>query len=126
MIKITAIFRSIRYAFTGLIHVVKTQNNARFHLLATLLVLALSVWLDLSLSQWGFIFIAVAVVWITECFNTSIEELFNLIHPDKHPIVKNGKDSGAAAVLVAATLSVALGSLVLIPELITKIQSLFK
>ncbi len=126
MIKVKAIFRSIRYAFSGLVHVVKTQNNARFHLLATLIVIALSTWLNLTLIQWGFILIAIAVVWITECFNTSIEELFNLIHPDKHPIVKNGKDSGAAAVLVAAMLSVLLGSLVIIPALITKIQLFYK
>lgn len=125
MIKVRSIFRSLKYAFAGLLHVIKTQNNARFHLIATMFVLIISAWLNLTLIQWGFILIAISVVWITECFNTSIEELFNLIHPDSHLIVKNGKDSGAAAVLVAAILSVCLGALVLVPALIQKFQTLY-
>jgi diacylglycerol kinase len=126
MIKISSIFKSITYAIAGLVHVIKTQNNARFHLLATILVLAISIWLDLTPTQWCFILIAIFVVWITECFNTSIEELFNLINPAPHPIVKNGKDSGAAAVLVAALLSILLGGMVLIPTLIQKIQHMLR
>ena len=125
MIKVRSIFRSLKYAFAGLLHVIKTQNNARFHLIATMFVLIISAWLNLTLIQWGFILIAISVVWITECFNTSIEELFNLIHPDSPLIVKNGKDSGAAAVLVAAILSVFLGALVLVPALIQKIHTLY-
>ncbi|EKD89407.1 MAG: hypothetical protein ACD_34C00071G0001, partial [uncultured bacterium] len=40
--------------------------------------------------------------------------------------VKNGKDSGAAAVLIAAILSVALGIIILGPPLIQKIQSIMR
>jgi diacylglycerol kinase len=125
MINIKAIFKSIKFAYEGLLHVVKTQNNARFHLLATIIVIGISIWLKLNPIEWCLILIAISLVWIAECFNTTLESFFDLVNPEPHPLVKNGKDSGAAAVLIAAILSVTLGVIVLGPSLIQKIQSLF-
>lgn len=125
MINFKAIARSIGYAFSGLSYVIRTQNNARFHTLATIIVLALSFFLQLNLIQWCLILIAIFLVWIAECFNTAIEKIFDLIEPDHHPLVKFGKDSGAAAVLLAAFLSVIIGLIVLGPPLYQKLQALF-
>lgn len=126
MINIKAIFKSIKYAFDGLSYVIKTQNNARFHLLATILVIGLSFWLKINPVEWCLMLVVIALVWIAECFNTTLESFFDLVKPDPHPLVKNGKDSGAAAVLIAALLSVALGIIVLGPPLIQKIQSFLR
>jgi diacylglycerol kinase len=126
MINIKAIFKSIKYAFEGLHHVVKTQNNARFHLLATLIVVVLSFWVNLNPNEWCLILIAISIVWIAECFNTTLESFFDLVNPDPHPLVKNGKDSGAAAVLIAAFLSIALGIIILGPHLIQKISIILR
>ncbi|PKO00703.1 MAG: diacylglycerol kinase [Chloroflexi bacterium HGW-Chloroflexi-4] len=126
MINIKAIFKSIKFAFEGLLHVVKTQNNARFHILATFIVIGLNFWLEINEIEWALMLIAIALVWIAECFNTTLESFFDLVNPDPHPLVKNGKDSGAAAVLIAAALSVALGILVLGPPLLQKFQFLLR
>ncbi|MDP3450215.1 MAG: diacylglycerol kinase family protein [Anaerolineaceae bacterium] len=126
MINIRAIFKSIKYAFEGFLHVVKTQNNARFHLLATIIVVSICVWLKINPVEWCLILVAIALVWIAECFNTTLESFFDLVNPEPHPLVKNGKDSGAAAVLVAAFLSIALGIIVLGPPLIQKLQFLLR
>lgn len=126
MINIKSLFKSIKYAFEGLVHVVKTQNNARFHLLATLIVLGLSIWLKLDALEWCLILVAISLVWIAECFNTTLESFFDLVNPEPHPLVKHGKDSGAAAVLIAAFLSVSLGVIILGPPLIQKIQHLLR
>lgn len=126
MINIKTIFKSIKYAFEGLLHVVKTQNNARFHLLATIIVVSICIWLKINPVEWCLILVAIALVWIAECFNTTLESFFDLINPEPHPLVKNGKDSGAAAVLVAAFLSIALGIIVLGPPLIQKLQYLLR
>ena len=126
MINIKTIFKSIKYAFEGLLHVVKTQNNARFHLLATIIVVSICIWLKINPVEWCLILVAIALVWIAECFNTTLESFFDLVNPEPHPLVKNGKDSGAAAVLVAAFLSIALGIIVLGPPLIQKIQYLLR
>lgn len=126
MINIKAIFKSIKFAFEGLLHVVKTQNNARFHLLATIIVVSICIWLKINPVEWCLILVAIALVWIAECFNTTLESFFDLVNPEPHPLVKNGKDSGAAAVLVAAFLSIALGIIVLGPPLIQKLQYLLR
>ncbi len=126
MINIKTIFKSIKYAFEGLLHVVKTQNNARFHLLATIIVVSICIWLKINPVEWCLILVAIALVWIAECFNTTLESFFDLVNPEPHPLVKNGKDSGAAAVLVAAFLSIALGIIVLGPPLIQKLQYLLR
>ncbi|MBA3073910.1 MAG: diacylglycerol kinase family protein [Anaerolineae bacterium] len=109
-----------------MLHVVKTQNNARFHLLATIIVVSICIWLKINPVEWCLILVAIALVWIAECFNTTLESFFDLVNPEPHPLVKNGKDSGAAAVLVAAFLSIALGIIVLGPPLIQKLQYLLR
>lgn len=124
MINFKAILKSFVFAFAGLFYVIRTQNNARFHALATILVVAVGFWVRLSPVQWCLILIAIGLVWISECFNTSLEKMFDLVNPTPHPLVKNGKDSGAAAVLIAAFLSIAIGLIVLLPPLIQKITLL--
>jgi len=117
MINFKLIIRSIGHALDGLIYVLKTQNNARFHLLATVLVILLSFFLRLSLVEWCLILLAISLVWMAECFNTSLEKLFDLVNTDPHPLIKAGKDSGAAAVLISAFLSIVIGVFTLGPHL---------
>lgn len=126
MIDIKTIVRSISFAFQGLFYVLRTQNNARFHSFATLIVVGLGIWLQLNFLQWCIIIIAIGMVWVTECFNTSIEKLFDLVNPASNPLVKYGKDAGAAAVLISAFLGILLGILVMGPLLYLRILSLFK
>jgi diacylglycerol kinase len=123
MINLRLLLKSFRYAFDGLFYVIKTQNNARFHLVATFLVIILS--LSFSVLQWCAIIFSISIVWIAECFNTALEKLFDLVESKPNPLVKAGKDSGAAAVLVSAVLSISIGLFVLLPPLILKISLLF-
>jgi diacylglycerol kinase len=125
MINIKSVFKSIGHALDGLLYVVRTQNNARFHLLVTILVILVSLWFRLSNIEWCFIVIAITLVWVSECFNTALEKLFDLVDPNPHPLIKAGKDSSAAAVLISAILSVVIGILILGPHLITKLSILF-
>jgi len=126
MINFRLLLRSFRFAFDGLSYVIRTQNNARFHLLATILVLIISLCLDLNLIQWCLIFFSISIVWIAECFNTALEKMFDLVESNPNPLVKVGKDSGAAAVLISALLSVLIGLFVLLPPLIQNISALIK
>lgn len=125
MINLKSIIKSIGHAIDGLLLVVRTQNNARFHLLVTILVILVGFWFQLSAIEWCLIVIAIALVWMSECFNTALEKLFDLVNSSPHPLVKAGKDSSAAAVLISAFLSIVIGILVLGPHLLEKISILF-
>lgn len=117
--------QSIKHAIIGWQHVIRTQQNAWIHLLATILVVILSIWLQISLSNWIAILLVIGIVWMAEFLNTALEVIVDLASPEQHPLAKVGKDVGAAAVLIAAWIAIVIGILVLGPPLLHKIQFIF-
>jgi len=108
---------AFRYAFAGWWHVIRTQRNAWIHAVISLLVIAVSFFLQLSVHDWAVILIAIAMVWIAEFLNTALEAVVDLASPEHHELAKIGKDVGAAAVLIAAVTSIIIGLLILGPPL---------
>ncbi len=105
------------YAWQGVKILVKTQLNAKIHVLATFAVVLLGLTLKLSYGEWALITITIALVWITEAVNTAFEMLMDKITPEYDPITEKIKDISAAAVLFAAILAVLVGIFVLVPKL---------
>jgi diacylglycerol kinase (ATP) len=120
----TDFFRSriaaFKYAFSGWWYVIRTQRNAWIHALVSILVVGLSIWLRLTITEWLFILIAMAFVWTAEFINTALEAVVDLATKEHHPLAKVGKDVGAAAVLIATITSILIGILVLGPYLMNK------
>lgn len=116
---------SIGYAISGWWYVIHTQRNAWIHALASVVVLALSFWLQLGRIEWIFILIAIAFVWTAEFFNTALEVIVDLATREHHPLAKVSKDVGAAAVLIAALTAALIGVLVLGPPLLSRLIRLF-
>lgn len=108
---------SLHNAFAGLWYVIKTQKNAWIHAVATVIVLAMSIWLGVPPRDMAVLLLTVAAVWTAEFLNTALEAVVDLASPQKHPLAKVGKDVGAAAVLIAALASVLIGLLILGPPL---------
>lgn len=104
---------------------IRTQRNAWIHAIASLVVIALSIWLQINRLEWALIVISIAMVWTSEFINTALEAVVDLASPQQHYLAKIGKDVGAAAVLIAAGTSVIIGILVLGPHLWSRIQSMF-
>lgn len=118
--------RSFSHAISGWFYVIRTQQNAWIHLLATLCVVVLAAWLRLPLRDWAVLILAIAIVWMAEFINTALEAVVDLASPERHPLGKVGKDVGAAAVLVAAISSAILGFLILGPPLWERLSPLIK
>ncbi|MBI4731403.1 MAG: diacylglycerol kinase family protein [Chloroflexi bacterium] len=110
------------HALRGWWYVLRTQRNAWIHALATTLVVLLSAWLKLPARDWAALILAVALVWTAEFINTALEAVVDLASPQHHPLAKVGKDVGAAAVLIAALISVVVGLLILGPPLWQRIK----
>ncbi|MBT3390590.1 MAG: diacylglycerol kinase family protein [Chloroflexi bacterium] len=109
---------SIRFALEGWWYVLRTQRNTWVHALITTGVIILGVWLQLSPQDWAILLITIALVWAAEFFNTSLEALADLVHPDEHPQIKIIKDVSAAGVLITATAAILVGLLILGPPLV--------
>ena len=99
--------RSFGYAFKGIATLVQQEPNAKLHFLATVVVIVAGIWQDISSMEWIALAIAIGLVWIAEAFNTALEMFCDLATEGKwHPVVKKIKDISAAAVLIAAAVSV--------------------
>lgn len=116
---------SFKYAFAGWWYVIRTQQNAWIHAIASVLVVIFSIWLEISTIEWALIIIAVAFVWTAEFFNTALEAIVDLTTEDHHPLAKIAKDVGAAAVLIAALTAALIGFMVLGPPLLEKLRIFF-
>lgn len=114
---LTARFNSFSYAFQGIKVFFQTQHNAWIHTFATVVVLILGSILKLSPSEWCWIALAIALVFITEMLNTSIEFLTDLVSPEYHPIAKKTKDVAAGAVFCASVCALIIGLLIFIPKI---------
>lgn len=114
--------RAFGYAFRGWWYVLRTQQNAWIHAVISSGVILLSLWLKLPPRDWAVLLVTIAMVWAAEFFNTAIEAVVDLASPLQHPLAGVGKDVGAAAVLIAALASVAVGLLILGPPLWTQIS----
>lgn len=108
---------SFGFAFQGLITFFKTQHNAWIHLLATIVVIIAGFVLRVNHSEWCWLIVSIALVFMTEMFNTAIEFLTDLVSPQFHPLAKKVKDVAAGAVLIAAIAAVAIGLIIFIPKL---------
>lgn len=116
--------KSFKPALAGWAYVLRSQQNAWIHALASLIVFVVSAWLRIGRLEWALILVAVAFVWIAEFLNTALEAVVDLASPQQHPLAKVGKDIGAAAVLIAAVNAVVIGLLVLGPPLWARLGDL--
>ncbi len=112
---VRARMRSFVYAARGLRSLVRTEHNAWLHLAATGLVIAAGFVLKISMDDWRWITLAIALVWIAEAFNTAIEELCDRITDVFDPAIGRVKDLAAGAVLLASIGAAIIGILTLGP-----------
>ncbi|RBQ02406.1 diacylglycerol kinase family protein [Pedobacter miscanthi] len=109
--------RSFKYAFNGLKLFFISDHNGRVHLVAAIIAIGLSFYLNISDYEWIAILSVISAVFVAEILNSAIEKLADVVSPEYHPKIKVVKDLAAAAVLVAAFLAVAVGAIVFIPKL---------
>lgn len=83
-----------------------------------LLVVILGFILKLAAWEWVVCIVLFALVIGAELFNTSIEEVVNLLSPEIRIHAKYAKDIAAGAVLVNAFFSAVVGCIIFIPKII--------
>lgn len=111
------VFKSIGHAFDGIVDLIKQENNAKIHLISTILVIFVGIKLDFIALEWVWISLAIAGVWVMELINTALERMTDLISPGENPLAKKIKDYAAGAVLVMAIWAVFIFALIAIPHL---------
>lgn len=110
--------RNFGYAFEGVYVFFRTEVHAKIHLVATAVVLVVALLLELSKTEWLFVFLAVFLVLITEMINSCIERTMNLIKTEYDPRIKIIKDMAAGFVLLAAIFAIIVAGVIVVPKLI--------
>jgi|SRR5450759_1143682 diacylglycerol kinase len=109
---------SFKFAFQGLLSLVKNEHNARIHLFATILAIVLGIVMKISVTEWALLTIVIGLVFISELFNTAIEKLADFVHPEWNDQIKKVKDYAAAAVFISAIIALVAGGLIFIPRIL--------
>lgn len=107
--------RSFGYAIEGVAFMLRTQHNAWLHAVASVAVVALAIYCDVSADDWRWLVAAMAMVWVGETFNTAVEYVCDVLSPDLHQAVKHAKDIAAGGVLIAAVAAAVIGALTFWP-----------
>jgi diacylglycerol kinase len=108
---------SFGFAGSGLVHLWKTQTNARVHGVATVLTIVSAMWLKLAARDVAMLVFAIVLVWAAEAMNTAVEATVDLVTNERRPLARIAKDSAAAAVLMCALGAAVVGALILGPAL---------
>jgi diacylglycerol kinase (ATP) len=109
--------RSFGFALAGLRFVLRTQHNAWVHLLATVVVCGVAIFLRVNANDWRWLILAIALVWFAEILNTAFEFLCDAVVPEFSASVAKAKDIAAAAVLITAVAASLIGASVFWPYL---------
>ena len=105
-----SILASFRASLSGLGYALANERNLKVHAGVTVLVGVNAVEASLLLLVTG-------LVWCMELVNSAVEATVDLVVGEQlHPLAKVAKDVAAAAVVVAALVSVGVGFLVLGPK----------
>ncbi|MCL2109967.1 diacylglycerol kinase family protein [Microgenomates group bacterium] len=114
-----SLFKSFRAAAAGLGQTLRTEQNMRFHLLATVIILACGWWVQLSPVEWSLIILCCVAVMGVELLNTAIEYLCDIVR-DKmrlnYQATKIPRDMAAAAVLIVSMGAAAVGLIIFLPK----------
>lgn len=112
------LMNSFKYAFKGIGHAFKYEQNFKIHSIFVIAVILMSIVLKISQTEWLFIIIIVGLVIATELINTALEALVDLVTSEYKELAKVAKDTASAAVLILALTSVIIGLVIFIPKII--------
>jgi undecaprenol kinase len=117
-INLVKLFKSFTFALNGMIHVFRTEQNMRIHMIAALITLILAYILSIPKYEVIILLILIGIVISLEMINTSIERIVDLVSSEYHPLAKQAKDVAAGSVLVFSMIAVIIGFLIFLKPLI--------
>jgi diacylglycerol kinase len=120
----TTFSESSKHAIKGIWTILKNERNFRIQLVIALVVVMFGLLIEISHRDWIAVGFLIALVLISEAFNSVIEAVCDTVSKEYRVNIKYAKDVSAGAVLVSSILSVILGLIIFTPYLIPIIKNL--
>lgn len=118
MINLRVFFHSFGFAFQGVLHALKNDQNLRIHFVAAFFVILASLFFKVNPYEMGILGVMIVLVIVTEMINTAIENMVDLITKEHHEEAKIAKDVASGMVLVSVVGSVVVGLLIFLPYIV--------
>lgn len=117
--------QSEKYAWQGLYEIILRQLNFKIELILAVMVMLLGLFFHITVTEWIIVGFAIALVLISEAFNSVIEAMCDAISKDYSENLRYAKDVAAGAVLLAALLAVAVGIIIFLPYTVQLFREIF-
>ena len=108
--------RSFGYALKGIKAVFGKEANMNIHLIMTTLVIICGFVFSISITEWMLCIGCFGLVISLEMLNSAIENLVDLVSPEKHVLAGKVKYIAAGAVLVGAICAAIVGLIIFVPK----------
>ncbi len=95
------IINATRYSLAGLREAARREEAFRQEILLTVVLTPVALWLGDTGAERALLVASLFVVLIVELINSAIEATQDRISLETHPLAKNAKDFGSAAVMLA-------------------------
>ncbi len=102
-------YKSIGYAFKGMILLLKTESSIQVQFFVAILLTVAGFYFNISPLEWAIQVFAIVLVMSVEALNTGLEKICDFVHEDFETRIGFIKDIAAGAVAIAS-----LGSLVVV------------
>lgn len=104
---------SFNHAIDGVLNTAKNERNMKVDLVVAFLVLAVSLFFNMSKTEFALLSISIMMVLSAETFNTAIENFCDvLVGEHYHSKIKLAKDAAAGAVLITSVNAIIVGYLI--------------
>lgn len=110
--------KAFKYAWQGMRALLRYEHNARIHLVAAVLAIAVGFFFGITTTEWCLIVLCIALVISAEAVNSAVEALADKITLEHDPLIGRAKDLGATAVTLLALAALAVGCIIFIPYII--------
>lgn len=107
---------SFKYALKGIRTVFRTETNMKIHVLIATLVVVCGFIFSISLTEWMICLLCFGMVICAEMINTALENMVDLVSPEKNKTAGKVKDIAAGAVLVTSVFAAMAGLIIFVPK----------
>lgn len=115
--------KSFGYAFAGIKVMLREEHNARIHVIAAAVAVAMGVLFGITPGQWMAVVIVIAMVLAAEAVNSAIERTADFVKTERDDRKRDIKDLAAGAVLLCAIGAAVVGGIIFLPYLVRYFNS---
>lgn len=115
---------SVKDCINGLSFIMISEHNFKREIVLAILALVCCYFLKVSEIEFIIVLLVIALVIVSEIFNTAIEKVVDLYTREYNELAKIAKDVSALAVLTMCVFSLAIGIIIFVPKIIGLIGGL--